>query len=159
MSMVLQGVLPVLHTPLLDDSCIDYQTLQKEIDWVFQTQADGVVVAMVSEVLRLGYRRRKELASQVCQMAKGLGAIVISVGSESIYEALEFAEDAQKHGASAVMAIPPVATSLSGDRTGRLLRSNRPVHLNPAGGPRRIELRRCSDRFRGLSKASGRVWA
>jgi 4-hydroxy-tetrahydrodipicolinate synthase len=116
--MVLQGVLPVLHTPLLDDSCIDYQTLQKEIDWVFQTQADGVVVAMVSEVLRLGYRRRKELASQVCQMAKGLGAIVISVGSESIYEALEFAEDAQKHGASAVMAIPPVATSLSGARTG-----------------------------------------
>ena len=117
MSNMLKGVLPVLHTPLIDDSKIDFPTLEKEIDWAFQTGADGVVMAMVSEVLRLGYHRRKELATHVCQAALGRGCVVVSVGAESIHEALEFAHHAEQLGATAVMAIPPVATSLSGTKT------------------------------------------
>jgi 4-hydroxy-tetrahydrodipicolinate synthase len=117
MASVLKGVLPVLHTPLNEDSSIDVETLERQIDWVFQTGADGVVVAMVSEVLRLGYHGRKELANQVCQAVRGRGVAIVSVGAESIKEALDFAEHAQGLGASAVMAIPPVATSLSGART------------------------------------------
>ncbi|MEY2611208.1 MAG: 4-hydroxy-tetrahydrodipicolinate synthase, partial [Planctomycetota bacterium] len=50
---LLRGVLPVLHTPFCDDGRIDVEVLEKEIDWAFETQADGVVVAMVSETLRL----------------------------------------------------------------------------------------------------------
>lgn len=118
MSNMLKGVLPVLHTPLIDDSKIDFPTLEKEIDWAFQTGADGVVMAMVSEVLRLGYHRRKELATRICQAALGRGCVVVSVGAESIHEALEFAHHAEQLGATAVMAIPPVATSLSGSKTG-----------------------------------------
>ena len=114
---LLHGVLPVLHTPLLEDGSIDSATLQREIDWAFQIGADGVVVAMVSEILRLGYQGRKELASLVCEAARGRGFVVISVGAESIREALDFAQHAQGLGASAVMAIPPVATSLSGAKT------------------------------------------
>jgi 4-hydroxy-tetrahydrodipicolinate synthase len=117
MSNMLKGVLPVLHTPLIDDSKIDFPTLEKEIDWAFQTGADGVVMAMVSEVLRLGYHRRKELATRMCQAALGRGCVVVSVGAESIHEALEFAHHAEQLGATAVMAIPPVATSLSGTKT------------------------------------------
>lgn len=115
---LLHGVLPVLHTPLLDDGAIDVPTLQREIDWAFDVGADGVVVAMVSEILRLGYHGRRELASHVCAAVGGRGFTVISVGAESIREAVGFAEHAQGLGASAVMAIPPVATSLSSDRTG-----------------------------------------
>jgi len=117
MANMLKGVLPVLHTPLIDDSKIDFPTLEKEIDWAFQTGADGVVMAMVSEVLRLGYHRRKELATRMCQAALGRGCVVVSVGAESIHEALEFAHHAEQLGATAVMAIPPVATSLSGTKT------------------------------------------
>lgn len=113
----LHGVLPVLHTPLLHDSQIDVQTLERQIDWVFETQADGVVVAMVSEVLRLGYQRRKQLAKLVCEMVGNRGIKIISVGAESIHEALEFAQHAESLGATAVMAIPPVSTSLSSART------------------------------------------
>lgn len=117
MTKPLQGVLPVLHTPLTESEMIDIPTLHKEIDWAFETGAHGVVVAMVSEVLRLGYHRRKELAEHVCKIACGRGLVIISVGAESIHEAIEFAEHAQGLGASGVMAIPPVATSLSGERT------------------------------------------
>lgn len=114
---LLHGVLPVLHTPLMDDYSIDRATLEREIDWAFATGAEGVVVAMVSEVLRLGYHGRKELAMLVCEAVRGRGFTVISVGAESIREALEFAHHAEGLGASAVMAIPPVATSLSGAKT------------------------------------------
>jgi 2-keto-3-deoxy-L-arabinonate dehydratase len=114
---LLHGVLPVLHTPLCEDGSIDRATLQREIDWTFKTGADGVVVAMVSEILRLGYHGRKELASLVCESVRERGFVVISVGAESIREALDFAQHAQGLGANAVMAIPPVATSLSGSRT------------------------------------------
>ncbi len=109
----LQGVLPVLHTPFTQSGKIDRDTLHREIEWVFQTGADGVVVAMVSEILRLGYHGRKQLAELVCEAAQGQGLIVISVGAESTVEALDFAQHAEQLGASAVMAIPPVATSLS----------------------------------------------
>ena len=114
---LLQGVLPVLHTPLNEDSSLDRATLDREIDWAFQTGADGVVIAMVSEILRMGYHARKELAAHVCQAVKGRGFSVISVGAESIREALDFASHAEGLGASAVMAIPPVATALNGSRT------------------------------------------
>ena len=113
----LHGVLPVLHTPFTSSGTIDTVVLQREIDWAFETGADGVVVAMVSEVLRLGYHGRRELAGLVCQAVQGRGFSVISVGAESTNEAVEFAKHAEGLGASAVMAIPPVATALSGSAT------------------------------------------
>ncbi len=113
----LHGVLPVLHTPFTDAGAIDPVVLEREIDWALEVGADGVVVAMVSEVLRLGYHGRRELASLVCQAVRGRGFTVISVGAESIAEAVEFAQHAEGLGASAVMAIPPVATVLDSKTT------------------------------------------
>lgn len=114
---LLHGVLPVLQTPLQADGAIDVPTLEREIDWAFQTGADGVVIAMVSEILRLGYHGRKALAAHVCQAVQGRGFTVISVGAESFHEALDFAQHAESLGASAVMAIPPVSISLGSAQT------------------------------------------
>src|SRR3954464_12756591 len=99
----LRGVLPVLQTPFTPDRQIDATVLEREIDWAFETGADGVVVAMVSEILRLSKRGRLELTSLVCQAVKGRGFIVISVGAETAAEAVEFARHAESLGATAVM--------------------------------------------------------
>ncbi len=116
-SPLLRGVLPVLQTPFDSNFEIDVPVLRKEIDWAFQVGADGVVCAMVSETLRLGYRGRRELAEHVCQASRSRGFVVISVGAESIREACAFAEHAESLGASAVMAIPPVSSSLGSAAT------------------------------------------
>ncbi|RCS54484.1 dihydrodipicolinate synthase family protein [Bremerella cremea] len=108
----LYGVLPVLHTPFREDGAIDQATLAREIDWAFQTGAHGVVMAMVSEVGRLPQPMRHQLAELICNSAQGRGFSVISVGAESTLEACSLAEHAQQAGASAVMAIPPVASRL-----------------------------------------------
>lgn len=111
------GVLPVLQTPFTPERQINAAVLRREIDWAFNMGADGVVVAMVSEILRLSDRGRRELASLVCQAAEGRGFSVISVGAESAAEAVEFAQHAESLGASAVMAIPPVSASLGSSAT------------------------------------------
>jgi 4-hydroxy-tetrahydrodipicolinate synthase len=109
----LQGILPVFQTPYNDDESIDAPTLEKEINWLCDCGADGVVLAMVSEVLRLSARERRELAELACRFAKARGKTsVISVGAESAIVAESFARHAQEVGATAVMAIPPVAVAL-----------------------------------------------
>ncbi len=113
----LHGVLPVLQTPFTEEGEFDVVTLQREIDWAFEVGADGVVLAMVSEILRLGDTGRRELATLVSEAVRGRGFTVISVGAESTRAAVEFAQHAEALGASAVMAIPPVATSLGSAAT------------------------------------------
>lgn len=110
-----QGVLPVFQTPFHDDDSVDFEVLQRELDWLFECGVDGVVMAMVSEVLRLATDEREQVAERVCRMCEGKGAVVISVGAESTLVAERLARHAEAAGATAVMAIPPIAVALGED--------------------------------------------
>jgi len=114
--MTIHGVLPVIQMPYFDDESIDYGTLEKEVDWLFQCGADGVVFAMVSEFLRLSTHEQREVARNLIRWSaqrwpQDSGTVVISVGAESTFVACENARQAEQMGAHAVMAIPPIATS------------------------------------------------
>lgn len=111
----LHGVFPVFQTPYLDDETIDAATLAGEIDWLFDCGANGIVMAMVSEVLRLDGAERRQLAELACRFGGERGAVVISVGAESSKAAEGFARHAATCGAAALMAIPPVSVSIAED--------------------------------------------
>ncbi len=119
MNRHLAGVIPVFQTPYHADESIDFAALEREIDWLFECGADGISLAMVSEVLRLSTDERRALAEAACRFAKGRGAVVISVGAESAKLAEDFARHSEQAGAHALMAIPPVTTALD---EGELLR-------------------------------------
>jgi len=106
----LNGLLPVLQLPYCDDDTIDWDVLWHEVDWLFEHGSDGLVVAMVTEVLRLSESERRTLTERICGYSNNLGPVVISVGSESCKTTVELAQHAEGHGAAAVMAIPPIAT-------------------------------------------------
>jgi 4-hydroxy-tetrahydrodipicolinate synthase len=108
----LAGVLPVFQTPFNDDESIDLPTFQKEIEWLFDCGADGIVMAMVSEVLRLSREEREQLAEAACRFGAARGKVVISVGAESSVLAERFAKHAEQCGAHALMAIPPVSIAI-----------------------------------------------
>lgn len=112
MSHFLTGVFPVFQTPYLADESIDAETLGREIAWLFEQGSDGIVLAMVSEVLRLSDRERDHLATLACQFAAGKGPAVISVGAESSRIAEGHARHAEEAGAGALMAIPPVSIAV-----------------------------------------------
>ena len=114
---LLHGVLPVLQTPLLPGDRIDHAAVNRQVDWALSLGADGLVVALASEILRLSDARRMELAEAVCTAVGDRGFKVIGVGAESTSLAIEFAQHAESLGATAVMAIPPVATHLSTAKT------------------------------------------
>jgi 4-hydroxy-tetrahydrodipicolinate synthase len=108
----LRGVLPVFQTPYHADETIDFATLEREIAWLCDAGADGIVLAMVSEALRLSSEERMELAEAACKFGKPRGVVVISVGAESSKVVERYANHAQVIGADAVMAIPPVSVTL-----------------------------------------------
>jgi 4-hydroxy-tetrahydrodipicolinate synthase len=112
MTKTIAGVLPILHTPFTADDEIDLVSFQRQIDWAFSVGADGVCLAMVSELLRLTADERIELTRAMVECADGRGAVVASVGAESTKVALDFARHAQSAGCDAIMAIPPINTPL-----------------------------------------------
>lgn len=135
----LRGVLPVFQTPFHSDESIDFETLGREIAWLFDQGADGIVMAMVSETLRLSTEERRQVADTACRSAQGRGTSVISVGAESTKVAEDLARHAESVGATAVMAIPPISVALSDAelRTyyARLIRALKiPVIIQDASG-------------------------
>ena len=115
MPTALSGVLPVFQTPFHDDESIDFETLRREIDWLFDRGADGIVMAMVSETLRLSTDERQSLAEHACRYGLPRGSVVISVGAESSHTAERLARHAADVGATALMAIPPISVAVGED--------------------------------------------
>ncbi len=109
------GVFPVFQTPFLEDESIDFETLDKEISWLYDNGVQGIVMAMVSEVLRLSSEERDILTSNACRLGSKRGIVIISVGAESSHTAVRYAKHAESVGANAVMAIPPTSTSADDD--------------------------------------------
>lgn len=109
------GVLPVLHLPYHEDERIDYDTLKREADHVIDAGSDGITLAIASELLRLNCDERLELTRKLPEMAECRCTVTISVGAETAREAARYAEAAERAGADAVMAIPPVTTALSAE--------------------------------------------
>jgi len=142
-------ILPVFQTPYLDDESVDFDTLGRELHWLLDHGADGVVMAMVSETLRLASDERDAVCKFVCQTIGARGVAVISVGAESSFVAERHARYAERCGATMLMAIPPVAVVLDeeaiADYYRRLIRAvTIPVIVQDASGyvgrPMSIEL-------------------
>ena len=109
----LRGILPVVHMAYLTDGQIDYDTLHRQVDYLFDTGAHGLCLALVSDTLRLTAQERLQMPDHLVQFADGRGPVVISVGAESSIQARAFARAAEDAGAAAVMAIPPLSQGLA----------------------------------------------
>jgi 4-hydroxy-tetrahydrodipicolinate synthase len=107
------GVLPVLSVPFTSTDSIEFAALRKEVEWLLDAGADGVTIALVSEILRLDSDERMGLADGVLEANSNRGAVVVSVGAESTAQALRLARHAVSAGATAVMAFPPMTSAAS----------------------------------------------
>ena len=111
----LAGVFNVISTPIDSNDEIDQKTLKKEIDWLIKCGSNGTVLAMVSEVLRFSASERRKQWQLSLEYLSDRIPLVVSVGAESAAIAVGLAKDAQKDGATAVMATPPSAFVASAD--------------------------------------------
>jgi dihydrodipicolinate synthase/N-acetylneuraminate lyase len=112
----LTGVLPVLQTPFTTDGAVDHPVLRTEAEWCLDHGASGLVVGMVSEVVRLGDDERVAMTETLASVAGPAGrAMVASVGAESAHTACVRARAAAAAGATALMATPPVVMDTDED--------------------------------------------
>ena len=84
----LAGVLPIVHTPFTDHDAIDEASLRRQLDWAFDTGADGCGTGMVSEILRLTTAERTRLAHLIPEIVNNRGPVFASVGAESTAQAV-----------------------------------------------------------------------
>jgi dihydrodipicolinate synthase/N-acetylneuraminate lyase len=105
----LTGVLPVLQMPFHPDESIDHDALRAEARWCLNFDIRGLVVGMVSEVVRLDEVERAAVIRTLAPIARDAGvALVASVGAESTKTARRRAWDAVQAGATALMVTAPM---------------------------------------------------
>ena len=111
----IHGVIPVVHTPFLENGELDHESLLRELEWACSLEIDGLCTGMVSELLRLNETEREKLHHWIGEFDRGDRSFVASVGSESTEQAVKYARMARQAGADAVMAIPPTTQSFNAD--------------------------------------------
>ena len=104
-----RGVYSVIQTPLDFNCGIDGHSLAKEINWLINQGVCGLVLAMVSEVMRFSAAERREQWKLTLELSAGRLPVIVSVGAESTAIAIELAKSATTDGAAALMATPPAS--------------------------------------------------
>ena len=104
-----RGVYPVIQTPLDDHDNIDEAVFESEINWLINNGVKGLVLAMVSEVMRFSAAERRNQWQIVLRILDGRLPLIVSVGGESTAIAIQLAKAAESDGASALMATPPAS--------------------------------------------------
>jgi 2-keto-3-deoxy-L-arabinonate dehydratase len=104
----LRGCVPILCTPFLDDFSVDFESLERQVDWVIAEGASGVAtLALASEGYKLTEAERDEITRVVVAKTGGRVPVVVSADGGSPEVAIDRAIRAERAGASALMVLPP----------------------------------------------------
>jgi len=104
----MQGIFPVLQTPLNAQGDLDADSLRREVAFCIEAGAHGLVYpALGSELQYLSDRERQRLVEVVIGEAAHQVPVVVAVSAPSAAIAVEHAQHAARAKADAVMALPP----------------------------------------------------
>ena len=105
---VLQGSLVALVTPMLPNGDIDYQSLEKLIDWHIQQGTDGIVsVGTTGESATLNVKEHLEVLAFTIKYVDRRIPVIAGTGANSTIEAIELTSEAKRLGADHVLLVTP----------------------------------------------------
>ena len=105
---VLQGSLVALVTPMLPNGDIDYQSLEKLIDWHIQQGTDGIVsVGTTGESATLNVKEHLEVLAFTIKYVDRRISVIAGTGANSTIEAIELTSEAKRLGADHVLLVTP----------------------------------------------------
>ena len=105
---MITGSLVAIVTPMKAGGELDLAAFRKLIDWHVAEGTDGiVVVGTTGESPTVDFDEHKELIRIAVQHARGRIPIIAGTGANSTAEAIELAESAKKHGATAQLSVVP----------------------------------------------------
>jgi 4-hydroxy-tetrahydrodipicolinate synthase len=105
---MITGSLVAIITPMREDGSLDAARFRNLIDWHVAEGTDAiVVVGTTGESPTVNFDEHKELIRIAVQHARGRIPIIAGTGANSTAEAIELAESAKKHGATAQLSVVP----------------------------------------------------
>ncbi len=104
----IQGSIPALITPMLDNGNVDYPTLRKLIDWHVAEGTDALVIVGTSgESPTVNVEEHREILRVSVEQAAKRIPIIAGCGANSTAEAIELAKFAESIGADAQLQVVP----------------------------------------------------
>src|SRR5829696_2161845 len=103
----LHGCIPILVTPFADDGSLDFESLEREIEWVLEEGASGVAcVAIASEGYKLTEPERDAVIATTVRRVGGRAPVVAAADGPGEEPAIDRACRAAALGADALMVLP-----------------------------------------------------
>ncbi|WP_245189511.1 dihydrodipicolinate synthase family protein [Lunatimonas salinarum] len=113
-ALPLEGIVPPLATPLLDDHTLDLVALEKLVGRMLEAGVHGLfVLGTTGECTSLSYELRRQLISAVCSLVGGRVPVLVGITDTAPNESLALTDYAKQAGAAAVVAAPPYYFGLS----------------------------------------------
>jgi 4-hydroxy-tetrahydrodipicolinate synthase len=101
-----RGVFIIMQTPFLETLEIDEESLRRETDFLIRCGVHGLVwPAGAGETSTLSHDERVRYAKAIVEEAKGRKPVAIGVHAPNKFEAAQYAREAEKMGADAVLAL------------------------------------------------------
>ena len=104
----IQGIIPPLVTPLLNNDVLDVEGLERLIEHTIFGGVHGIfILGTTGEFASLSYKLRKKLIEQTCQLVNGRVPVLVGITDSAFTESLNLAKIAANCGADAVVLAPP----------------------------------------------------
>ncbi len=103
----MNGIFPILATPFDDKGQIDFEDLEREVEWMIGVGVNGIGIAVASEIYKLTDPERDEVLSSVVKQTNGRVPVVMNTGAMGTDVTVYYSQRAEELGANALMIRPP----------------------------------------------------
>ncbi len=105
---MIQGSIVALVTPMHDDGAVDYDSLQRLVEFHIEQQTDALVaVGTTGESATLNEAEHCEVIKAVVKLVNGRIPVIAGTGANSTTEAIALTQRAQEEGADACLLVTP----------------------------------------------------
>lgn len=104
----IEGIIPPLITPLIDDDTLDIEGLNRLIDHVIKGGVHGVfILGTTGEAQSLSFDLRVKMIEETCRILNRRLPLLVGISDTSVKDAVKLAYVAKENGADAVVSAPP----------------------------------------------------
>ena len=108
----MSGIIPILATPFDENGRIDFEDLEREVEWMVDVGVSGVGIAVASEIYKLTDTERDEVLASVVKQVDGRIPVVMNTGAMGTDVTIHYSKRAEELGANALMIRPPTFVAL-----------------------------------------------
>lgn len=106
--ITMNGLLVALVTPMTDSGAVDYQALDRLVDWHLECKTDALVIlGTTGESATLSHQEKEVIIRRVIQRVDARIPVWVGTGTNSTQTTIELTTQAAKLGAAGALVVTP----------------------------------------------------